>query len=79
VTPGEVVGAAPELIVVCLPGQREGEARAALRRMSGEAWWQGLPAVRAGRVATLDGDLLHVPGLNLLDAFERLVDVVKGA
>lgn len=39
-----------------------------------QKWWADLPAVRAGRVALVDGNhMFHRPGPRLVDAFEWLV------
>ena len=47
----------------------------ALRRdLAGQSWWEDLPAVRAGRVAVVDGNaMLSRPGPRLVDAYEWLV------
>ena len=44
------------------------------RLARGAPWWGDLPAVRAGRVAVVDGnEMFNRPGPRLADAFEWLV------
>jgi len=42
--------------------------------LSKQPWWKDLPAVRAGRVAVVDGNqMFNRPGPRLVDGFEWLV------
>ncbi|MCK6372036.1 MAG: cobalamin-binding protein [Gammaproteobacteria bacterium] len=61
-----IIEAAPAVIIASDMG---GAARLPL-----EAWqaWQGLPAVRNGRLYTLDADLLSRPSVRILDGIEQL-------
>lgn len=75
----ELVASEPEAVIVCPCGVGlEG-----VRRMAGElaraGWWGELPAVRAGRVALVDGNqMFNRPGPRLVDAFEWLVGWLNG-
>lgn len=74
VTPEEIRAAEPEAVIVCPCGvglDAMGPHLAALER---EAWWRELPAMRAGRVAIVDGNqMFNRPGPRLVDAYEWLV------
>lgn len=65
----------PEFLVVCPCGLTLDQALAEAERLAREAsWWGDLPAVRAGRVAIVDGnEMFNRPGPRLVDAFEWLV------
>lgn len=71
----ELVGVAPDVIVVAPCGLTLDEAVAALERdLRGRSWWDELPAVRAGRVAVVDGNAMFSrPGPRLVDGYEWLV------
>ena len=46
-------------------------------RLQGEAWWDALPAVRAGQVVMVDGDaMFNRPGPRLVDCLEWLASVL---
>jgi ABC-type Fe3+-hydroxamate transport system substrate-binding protein len=70
----DLVGSAPEAVIVSPCGLDLDATREAVRAIAGEAWWSGLPAVRNGRVALVDGNqMFNRPGPRLVDAFEWLV------
>ncbi len=73
--PAEVIAAIrPEFVVVCPCGLSLEQAWKETALLSQQAWWQELPAVRAGRVAVVDGNqMFNRPGPRLVDAFEWLV------
>jgi ABC-type Fe3+-hydroxamate transport system substrate-binding protein len=73
--PPEVLAASgPDHLIVCPCGLGLGPVREQVGTLSREAWWRGLPAVRAGRVALVDGNqYFNRPGPRLVDAFEWLV------
>lgn len=73
-TPEALIASRPELLVVCPCGFGLTATRAAARELSNAPWWRDLPAVRAGRVAVVDGNqMFNRPGPRLVDAFEWLV------
>lgn len=64
----------PEFLIISPCGLTLDQAVAEARRLAREPWWGGLPAVRAGRVAVVDGNqMFSRPGPRLIDAFEWLV------
>jgi len=73
--PPEVVAAIrPEFVVVCPCGLSLEQAMHETQLLTEQAWWRELPAVRAGRVAVVDGNqMFNRPGPRLVDAFEFLV------
>jgi len=73
--PAEVVAAIrPEFVVVCPCGLSLEDAWRETRLLAEKPWWRELPAVRAGRVAVVDGNqMFNRPGPRLVDAFEWLV------
>jgi iron complex transport system substrate-binding protein len=68
----EVVGAAPEVILVA--SHRDGPDRPRI----GEAWrgWQSVPAVRSGRIIAIPGDTIHRPGPRVAEGVERLARAI---
>lgn len=68
----EVVGAAPEVILVA--SHRDG----ADRPWIGEAWrsWRSVPAVRSGRIIAIPGDTIHRPGPRVVEGVERLARAI---
>ncbi|MBI4391220.1 MAG: cobalamin-binding protein [candidate division NC10 bacterium] len=64
----EVLRVDPEVILLAGMGSRP------LRPEAVPGWegWQVLPAVRAGRVRSLDGDLLHRPGPRIVEGLEAM-------
>ncbi|MCL4741645.1 MAG: hypothetical protein KJZ54_05510 [Phycisphaerales bacterium] len=74
VPPGVFAGVGPEWLVVCPCGLSLERAWRETARLGREAWFRSLPAVRAGRVAVVDGNqMFNRPGPRLVDAFEWLV------
>jgi ABC-type Fe3+-hydroxamate transport system substrate-binding protein len=73
--PAEVVAAIrPEFVVVCPCGLTLEQATRETQLLAEKSWWRELPAVRAGRVAVVDGNqMFNRPGPRLVDAFEWLV------
>jgi ABC-type Fe3+-hydroxamate transport system substrate-binding protein len=73
--PAEVVAAIrPEFVVVCPCGLPLEDAWRETQLLAKQTWWRELPAVRAGRVAVVDGNqMFNRPGPRLVDAFEWLV------
>lgn len=81
----ELRGASPEVSrealvqlrpdVVLLPVQ-PGEEAAALERLRREPGWRDVPAVREGRVATLDADLVNQPGPRIGEMAEALAAAI---
>lgn len=73
--PAEVVAAIrPEFVVVCPCGLSLEDAWRETQLLAKQTWWRELPAVRAGRVAVVDGNqMFNRPGPRLVDAFEWLV------
>jgi ABC-type Fe3+-hydroxamate transport system substrate-binding protein len=73
--PEEVlVASRPEAIILCPCGLSLEQAWAETARLAERPWWRDLPAVRAGRVAVVDGSqMFNRPGPRLVDAFEWLV------
>jgi iron complex transport system substrate-binding protein len=67
-----LVAWAPE-VVVTSAHQGGPEALAAeVERLRQTPGWQSVPAVRQGRVCSVDGDLLNRPGPRVLDALEQV-------
>jgi len=73
--PAEVlVASKPEVLIICPCGLTLDQAWEATATLSTEAWWPQLPAVKAGRVAVVDGNaMFNRPGPRLIDAFAFLV------
>lgn len=69
----------PEYLVICPCGLDLEHTRKVARQLAGQPWYQGLPAVRTGRVALVDGhQMFNRPGPRLVDAFEWLVGWLQG-
>jgi iron complex transport system substrate-binding protein len=69
-----LVASRPEAIIVCPCGVALERAREMTGELAARAWWKELPAVRAGRVAVVDGnEMFNRPGPRLVDAYEWLV------
>lgn len=75
VVPREVLAASgPERIIIAPCGLSLAQAQREAAALAEQAWWRGLPAVRAGRVAIVDGSrYFSRPGPRLVEAFEWLV------
>lgn len=78
--PAEILAASsPEALVVCPCGVGLAGAMEMTRALAREKWWGELPAVRAGRVAVVDGKQgFSRPGPRLVDCFEWLVGWLNG-
>jgi iron complex transport system substrate-binding protein len=65
------IARAPEVIVLASHGPRQGP-------MAREKWvgFAALPAIKAGRLYTVDGSLLHRYGPRVVDALERLARLI---
>ncbi|TVQ33131.1 MAG: cobalamin-binding protein [Phycisphaeraceae bacterium] len=69
-----LIASEPEAIIVCPCGLTLEQAREETRLLAEQSWWRELPAVRAGRVAVVDGSqMFNRPGPRLVDAYEWLV------
>jgi ABC-type Fe3+-hydroxamate transport system substrate-binding protein len=74
ITPGELVDAAPQRLIVCPCGYDLAATERELGDLRKTAWWDRLPAVRGGRVALVDGRrMFSRPGPSLVEAFRWLV------
>lgn len=73
--PEEVlVASRPEALVICPCGVGLEGTRAMAAALAQKPWWRELPAVRAGRVALVDGNqMFNRPGPRLVDAYAWLV------
>lgn len=63
----------PEYLVICPCGLPLEQAMVEAARLREREWWCELPAVRAGRVAVVDGRWFSRPGPSLVDCFVWLV------
>lgn len=78
VTSAELVGSAPEYLVVAPCGLGLDAAMACAHALSEQHWWNSLPAVKNGRVAVVDGNqMFNRPGPRIADAFEFLVGFIN--
>ncbi len=69
----------PEAIIICPCGVGLNDGRGMAAELARRDWWPALPAVRAGRVALVDGNqMFSRPGPRLVDAFEWLVGWLNG-
>lgn len=79
VTPEIFAAVRPEALVIAPCGLTMEQAWAETGKLSEHAWFRDLPAVRAGRVAVVDGNqMFNRPGPRLLDALEFLVGWLNG-
>lgn len=79
VRPEEVIAAAPEYVIVCPCGASFETSRLWTEALAREPWWGGVPAVRSGRVAVVDGNqMFNRPGPRLVEGFEFLVGWLQG-
>ncbi|KAF8070915.1 TPS5 [Scenedesmus sp. PABB004] len=75
----QLAAADPDWIVVCPCGLDIPATLAQLPPVTASGWWPGLAAVRAGRVALVDGSaMFNRPGPRLVDALEFLVGLLHG-
>lgn len=80
ITGAEIACAGADAVVVCLEGRSLAEAEAAAKGLREEAWWNGLTAVRAGRVMAVDGRrMFHRAGPGLVESFEWLRAWLEGS
>jgi iron complex transport system substrate-binding protein len=76
VSPDEVVAAQPHILIVAPCGYSANQAREEYRLMSFTPGWQEIPAVRTGRVYSLDANsYFSRPGPRLVIGFEILAKV----
>ncbi len=74
-----LVASKPEFIVVCPCGLTLEQAWKETKMIAGQAWWGGLPAVKNGRAAVVDGNqMFNRPGPRLVDGLEFLVGFLNG-
>jgi ABC-type Fe3+-hydroxamate transport system substrate-binding protein len=79
VTPEIFAAVRPEALVIAPCGLTMEQAWAETGKLSEHAWFRDLPAVRAGRVAVVDGNqMFNRPGPRLFDALEFLVGWLNG-
>ena len=75
-----VVASSPDLVIVSPCGLDLVATRQEATRLQEFDWWASLPAVRANRVALVDGDaMFNRPGPRLVDAFEWVAATLHGA
>ena len=73
VSPDDVVTAQPDILIVAPCGYTASQARDEYRAMSFTAGWQDIPAVRTGRVYSLDANsYFSRPGPRLITGLEIL-------
>ena len=78
ITPTELLAHQPEFLIIAPCGFSLAQSRACAEHLSREPWWPDLPAVRAGRVAIVDGNqMFNRPGPRLIDCFEFLVGLIN--
>ncbi|MEM1184602.1 MAG: ABC transporter substrate-binding protein [Planctomycetota bacterium] len=69
----------PDYLVVCPCGLTLEQAESETAKLAEHTWYQDLPAVKAGRVAVVDGNqMFNRPGPRLVDAYEWLVGWLHG-
>jgi ABC-type Fe3+-hydroxamate transport system substrate-binding protein len=79
VTPEIFAAVRPEVLVIAPCGLTLEQAWAETGKLAEQAWFRDLPAVRAGRVAVVDGNqMFNRPGPRLFDALEFLVGWLNG-
>ncbi|GBF93520.1 hypothetical protein Rsub_06653 [Raphidocelis subcapitata] len=75
----EFVASDPDWVIVCPCGFDLAETKRELARITGQPWWRGLRAVRAGRVALVDGNaMFNRPGPRLVEGLEFLAGLLQG-
>jgi iron complex transport system substrate-binding protein len=80
VRPDDVIAAQPEILIVAPCGYTANQARDEYGAMSFTAGWQDIPAVRSGRVYSLDANsYFSRPGPRLVTGLEILVKVFDPA
>ncbi len=79
VEPAIFAATRPEWLVISPCGLNLEQIRVEVARLRAHDWFNGLPAVQAGRVALVDGNqMFNRPGPRLADAFEFLVGWLQG-
>jgi ABC-type Fe3+-hydroxamate transport system substrate-binding protein len=79
VSPEVFAAARPEAVVIAPCGLTLEQAWSQTGHLAEQRWFQDLPAVRAGRVAVVDGNqMFNRPGPRLFDALEFLVGWLNG-
>ena len=79
VTPEIFAAVRPEALVIAPCGLTLEQSWAETGKLAGQAWFRDLPAVRAGRVAVVDGNqMFNRPGPRLYEALEFLVGWLNG-
>ncbi len=74
VEPAVFAATRPEWLVIAPCGLSLEQTRTEVQALRAQSWFNDLPAVRAGRVALVDGSqFFNRPGPRLVDAFEWLV------
>lgn len=76
-SPQSISEARPDSIVLALPAASIEQAQSLAQPLLAEPWFADLPAVRAGRIAVVDGRPFHEPGPGLIDTFRWLVGWVQ--
>lgn len=75
----ELVASRPEALVIAPCGVELEAALGQARALAEQPWWRGLPAVKRGRVAVVDGSaMFNRPGPRLVDAQEWLTGWLNG-
>ncbi|MEO0512588.1 MAG: ABC transporter substrate-binding protein [Planctomycetota bacterium] len=78
VEPSLIAAVRPDWVVVAPCGLKLDETRAEAERLLDQDWFASLDALKAGRVALVDGDrYFNRPGPSVVDAFEWLVGWVQ--
>ena len=76
-SPDDVVAAQPDILIVAPCGYTANQARDEYRAMSFTAGWQDIPAVRTGRVYSLDANsYFSRPGPRLITGLEILAKLI---
>mmetsp|Transcript_35584 Transcript_35584/g.83159 ORF Transcript_35584/g.83159 Transcript_35584/m.83159 type:complete len:430 (+) Transcript_35584:84-1373(+) len=75
----KLVQSDPDFVVICCCGLKLPETRREASRLQAQPWWKDLRAVKAGKVALVDGDaMFNRPGPRLIDALEWLAATFHG-
>ena len=76
----EIAAADPEAIVVACCGYDAGRAQQDVERLQGKPEWEGLSAVRAGRVHVFNGNAyFNRPGPRLVDGLKLMAKALRSA
>ena len=72
------IAADPEVILLAVDsGERSmSEARADIAGLSSDSMWRNVNAVKNGRVAIIDKELLAIPGPRMMDALEEMARAI---